>query len=125
MDRVEEVTRVAVYSNRPEVELLVNGRTLDKKSAPEHFFYFDVPNQGESVLTAIAGECRDESRIRKVDTFNEDYRMKETGDDGKESGSEGFTMSGDMLKMLGTMGLEALTAEEILDINRKQNRIKK
>ncbi|MDE6517107.1 MAG: glycoside hydrolase family 2 protein, partial [Acetatifactor sp.] len=185
VDRVEEVTRVTVYSNRPEVELLVNGKTLDKKSAPEHFFYFDVPNQGESVLTAIAGECRDESRIRKVDTFNEDYRMKETGDvinwfditapegyfsindklgdimatddgklflrelgdilmmkkksdgDGKESGSEGFTMSGDMLKMLGgfsvkrmlkmlgTMGLEALTAEEILDINRKLNRIKK
>ena len=45
-----------------------------------HFFYFDVPNAGESRLTAKAGDCTDESVIRKVDTFNEDYIMKETGD---------------------------------------------
>ena len=44
-----------------------------------HFFYFDVPNAGESVLTAIAGDCRDESRIRKVEKFNEAYRLKEKG----------------------------------------------
>ncbi len=36
-----------------------------------------MPNRGESVLTAVAGECRDESRIRKVERFNEAYRMKE------------------------------------------------
>lgn len=185
VDRVEEVTKVTVYSNQLEVELLVNGKSLGKKSSPEHFFYFEVPNQGESVLTAIAGECRDESRIRRVDTFNEDYRMKETGDvinwfditapegyfsindklgdildsdggrlflrelgdiltmrkrsggGGKERDPGSFTMSGDMLKMLGsfsvkrmlkmlgTVGLEPLTAEEILDINRRLNKIKK
>ena len=28
---------------------------------------------------AVAGDCRDESVIRKVDTFNEAYRMKEKG----------------------------------------------
>ena len=27
----------------------------------------------------MAGSCRDESRIRKTDTFNEDYRLKEAG----------------------------------------------
>ena len=31
-------------------------------------------------MTAKAGDCTDESVIRKVDTFNEDYIMKETGD---------------------------------------------
>ena len=80
VDRVEEVTKVTVYSNQPEVELFANGRSLGKQSSSEHFFYFDVPNQGETKLTAKAGSCSDESTLRKVDVFNEAYRMKETGD---------------------------------------------
>ena len=28
---------------------------------------------------AVAGECRDESRIQKVEKFNESYRLKESG----------------------------------------------
>jgi len=79
VDRVEDVTRVTVYSNLPEVTLLVNGKVLETKAAPDHFFYFDVPNRGESRLTAIAGDCRDESVIRKVDAFNERYRLREKG----------------------------------------------
>lgn len=79
VDRVEDVTKVTVYSNLPEVELLVNGESFEKQTSPEHFFYFHVPNAGETVITAVAGECRDESRIRKVDTFNEEYRLKEKG----------------------------------------------
>ena len=47
VDRVEDVTRVTVYSNQPEVELLRNGESLGKKTSQEHFFYFDVSNQGE------------------------------------------------------------------------------
>lgn len=184
VDRVEDVTRVTVYSNLPEVELFVNGESLGKKTSPEHFFYFEVPNKGTSQLTAVAGNCKDESRIRKVEVFNEDYRMKETGDvinwfditapEGrfsindkmgdimatfhgklflmklgssimkkKPSGGEeknsmaGFTLNEDMIKMmsgftvkrmlgmLGTAGLEPLTKEEILEINRKLNKIKK
>lgn len=78
VDRVEAVTKVTVYSNQPEVELFVNGKSLGKKSG-KWFFYFDVPNEGVSTLEAVAGEYRDESTIRKVDTFNEDYRLKETG----------------------------------------------
>lgn len=79
VDRVEAVTKVTVYSNQPEVELLVNGRSLGKKAAADHFFYFDVPNEGESHLTALAGACRDESFIRKVNKFNDAYRLKEKG----------------------------------------------
>ena len=79
VDRVEDVTRVTVYSNQPEVELFVNGESIGKKAADDHFFYFDVPNAGETILVAVAGECRDESTIRKVEVFNEDYRMKEAG----------------------------------------------
>ncbi len=79
VDRVEENTKVTVYSNQPEVELFANGVSLGKQNAPEHFFYFQVPNQGETILTAVAGKCKDESRIRKVEVFNEEYRLKEKG----------------------------------------------
>ena len=79
VDRVEDVTKVTVYSNLPEVELFANGVSLGKKKSAEHFFYFEVPNSGETNLSAVAGDCRDESFIRKVDTFNENYRLKEKG----------------------------------------------
>jgi len=79
IDRVEDVTKVTVYSNLPEVELFCNGASLGKKESAEHFFYFDVPNVGESVLKAVAGEYTDESFIRKVDSFNKEYRLKEKG----------------------------------------------
>ena len=79
IDRVEETTRVTVYSNQPEVELFANGGSLGKKTAEDHFFYFDVPNAGETKLEAVAGDFRDESVIRKVETFNEDYRLREKG----------------------------------------------
>ena len=79
IDRVEDVTKVTVYSNQPAVELFANGVSLGVKEAADHFFYFDVPNAGETKLEAVAGECRDESVIRKVDTFNEEYRLKEVG----------------------------------------------
>ena len=79
VDRVEDVTKVTVYSNLPEVELFINGESLGKKTAVDHFFYFDVPNVGESNLVAVSGECCDESTIRKVETPNEDYILREQG----------------------------------------------
>ena len=79
VDRVEDVTRVTVYSNLPEVELFANGVSLGKKTAADHFFYFDVPNTGTTKLMAVAGDCRDESFINKVDTFNPSYRLVEEG----------------------------------------------
>ena len=79
VERVENETKVTVYSNQPEVELFVNGESLGKKRSEDHFFYYNVPNHSESALRAVAGSCTDESHIRKVDTFNEAYRMKEKG----------------------------------------------
>ena len=79
VDRVEDVTKVTVYSNQPTVELFANGVSLGKQTCPEHFFYFEVPNKDTTNLVAVAGDCRDESVIRKVAEFNEDYRLKEQG----------------------------------------------
>ena len=77
--RVEDVTKVTVYSNLPEVELFVNGESIGKKTAPDHFFYFEVKNEGETTIVAKAGDLSDEAKIEKVDTFPEEYRLKEQG----------------------------------------------
>ena len=79
IDRVEDVTKVTVYSNLPEVELFVNGESIGKKTAPDHFFYFEVKNVGESTIKAVAGDFSDEGTIRKVDEMNQDYILKEKG----------------------------------------------
>ena len=155
IDRVEDVTKVTVYSNLPEVELFANGVSLGKKTAEDHFFRFDVPNAGETKLVAVAGDCRDESVIRKVDTFNEEYRLVEKGTilnwfDVTER--EGYlslnSKMGDVLKTLrgkliflglmkkvmggkkggkkkGGMMNMNFTKEDLLKLNRKLNRIRK
>ena len=79
IDRVEDVTKVTVYSNLSEVELFVNGESIGKKSAPDHFFYFDVKNEGETTIVAKAGDFTDEGKIRKVDEMNMDYVLVEKG----------------------------------------------
>lgn len=80
VNREEPVTKVTVYSNQPEVELFANGKTLGKQTSDVHFFYFDVPNDGETTLVAKAGSLEDTGKIIKVAEFDEAYRMKETGD---------------------------------------------
>ena len=80
INRVEDMTKVTVYSNQPEVELFANGVSLGKKTAEDHFFYFDVPNnEGETELVAVAGELKDTSKIVKVAEFDESYRLVEKG----------------------------------------------
>jgi len=79
VDRVEDTTKVTVYSNQPSVELFANGQSLGTLTAEDHFFHFDVPNCGETTLVAVAGELKDESFIRKVDEPNPAYRLVEKG----------------------------------------------
>ena len=182
VDRVEDVTRVTVYSNQKEVELFVNGVSVGKKEAEDHFFYFDVKNEGETTLTAVSGDLKDESKIRKVEEFNEEYRLKEKGailnwfdidapegrlslndkmsdiistfrgkllfaklmgsmlgggKKGEKKKAAGFDVTPEMMAMMG--GFTALrlftlmggmmdvkfTKEQLLEINRKLNKIRK
>ena len=183
INRVEDVTKVTVYSNQPEVELFANGESLGTIKAEDHFFYFDVPNKGESTLVAVAGDCKDESHINKVDTFDESYRlveknavlnwfditeregycslnttindimgtlrgklfiasmtsslmkqMKKNKASGEKKGG-GFTLNEGMMQMVGSftilrissmggmVGIE-FTKEQLLDMNKKLNKIK-
>ncbi len=80
IDRVEEKTKITVYSNCDEVELFANGISVGKQKKGEFpFFYFEVENKGETALKAVSGELSDESVIKKVDKLNEAYIMKEEG----------------------------------------------
>ena len=79
VDRVEDVTKVTVYSNLPAVELFANGESLGVKEAEDHFFYFEVPNVGTTHLVAKAGELTDESWINKVAEPNPAYILVEKG----------------------------------------------
>ena len=79
VDRVEDVTKVTVYSNLPSVELFANGESLGVKEAEDHFFYFEVPNVGTTHLVAKAGELTDESWINKVSEPNPAYILVEKG----------------------------------------------
>ncbi len=80
IDRVEDVTKVTVYSNLDEVELFANGESVGKQKKGKYpFFYFNVKNVGETTLTVKAGELEDTAVIRKVDKPNEAYIMKEEG----------------------------------------------
>jgi len=180
VDRVEDVTKVTVYSNQPEVELFANGKSLGKQTSDVHFFYFEVPNAGETELVAKAGTCEDSSKIVKVDKFNDAYRMVETGDvlnwfeitapegyysindkasdvlattkgkllflglmkkamKGKKTMADPTQMMGNkdmmgflggftvkrLLSMMGAMGARPLTKDEMLEFNKKLNKIKK
>ena len=81
IDRVEDLTKVTVYSNCAEIELFANGVSVGKQTKGKYpFFYFEVKNEGETVLTAKAGELEDSATIRKVDKINEAYIMKEEGE---------------------------------------------
>ena len=81
IDRVEDVTKVTVYSNCDEIELFANGVSVGKQKKGKYpFFYFDVKNEGTTELKVVAGDLTDTATINKVDTPNESYIMKEEGE---------------------------------------------
>ena len=129
VDRVEDVTKVTVYSNNPTVELFANGVSLGVKEAADHFFYFDVPNVGETTLVAKAGELSDESFIRKVDTFNEAYRLVEKGavlnwfDINEREGY--FSLNDKMGDIMDTFRGKLWMVGLVLDIKKKMDASKK
>lgn len=78
-DRTESVTEVKVYSNLPQVSLLVDGKPFATQSG-KTVFRFQVPICSEHVIMAQAGGCSDEIRICKVSVSNPDYALSKKGD---------------------------------------------
>ena len=71
-ERAEDMTEIKVYSNLPEVTLLVDGKSLETKTG-DKVFSFRVPISGEHVIDAEAGDQKDSITIRKVEKANPDY----------------------------------------------------
>ena len=74
VDRPEEVTEVKVYSNQPEVTLLVDGREFATQTG-DKIFRFQVPITGTHTIEARSGKLSDTMTIRKVDKPNPDYSV--------------------------------------------------
>lgn len=72
VDRTEDVTEIKVYSNQPEVTLLVDGSFVEQKK-DNRIFIFQFPLTGEHQIKVIAGECTDTAVIRKVSEPNPEY----------------------------------------------------
>ena len=73
-DRPEEITEVKVYSNQPEVTLLVDGREFATQTG-DKIFRFQVPITGVHTIEARSGELSDTMTIRKVGKPNPDYSV--------------------------------------------------
>lgn len=72
MDRTEAETEIKVYSNCPEITLLVDGKEFGRQGG-EHIFRFTVPISGEHTVTAVCGSLSDTMTIRKTDKPNPAY----------------------------------------------------
>lgn len=71
-DRTGDKTEIRIYSNQPEVTLLVDGKEAGRLTG-DKVFVFTVPLTGEHVIEARAGELADTMTIRKVDKPNPAY----------------------------------------------------
>ena len=71
-ERTENETEIKVYSNLPEVTLLVDGKPFGTRTG-DKVFAFRVPISGEHVIEAVSGDQRDSMTIRKVEKANPDY----------------------------------------------------
>ena len=82
VDRAETTTNVKVYSNQKKVTLYANGEKVAEQTG-DKIFNFTVPLSGEVKLEAVAGELKDQSVVRHVDTPNPDYILKKGEGKGK------------------------------------------
>ena len=72
VDRTEDVTEIKVYSNQPEVTLLVDGKEIATQTG-KTIFAFRVPITGAHTITAKADSCEDTITVRKVTEENPSY----------------------------------------------------
>ena len=78
VNRAEEETLVKVYSNQPQVTLLVDGQEAGCLSG-RTVFDFKVRITGEHTITAVSGDCRDTMVIRRVEQPDTSYRFAQAG----------------------------------------------
>lgn len=101
IDRAEATTEIKVYSNQPQVTLLVDGQVFQTQSS-RFVFRFRVPLQGEHRIEALAGELRDSIRVRRVDQPNAAYQLN--GSNSIVNWFDQEDLSADRYSVMDTMG---------------------
>lgn len=74
VNRAEAETEIKVYTNQPSVMLLMDGVPIAEQAA-DKIVRFRVPLTGQHVIEAVAGDCRDQITICKVDKPDPTYCM--------------------------------------------------
>ena len=97
--RAGETTEVKIYSNQPEVELCLNGKSLGRQSGDKVFQYTVALEPGFNFLIALAGDVKDSVTLEKVDAEPEIYTLPEV----KER-AEGVA---NWFKLMGDLDLKA------------------
>lgn len=77
-DRAESETEIKVYSNLPEITLLVDGKTLETK-AGKTVFTFKISISGVHTVEVKSGTYFDTMQIRKVEEPKDSYRFGTSG----------------------------------------------
>ena len=76
VDRPDPITAIKVYTNQPEVELIVNGEHVATKKG-ELVFTFRVPlKEGANTIEARVGDMSESFTINRVKEPNPDYSLK-------------------------------------------------
>ena len=74
-ERAEDETEIKVYSNQPEVTLMVDGQLIGSKTE-NRVFTWRIPLTGEHTILATAGSCMDQMTLRHVSEPNRAYLFR-------------------------------------------------
>ena len=77
VNRTGNKLKLKVYSNQPEVELFVNGKSAGKKRA-DKVFEFTVSFKADCEITVKAGELSDSGSFKKVSKPDPAYKLVKT-----------------------------------------------
>ena len=80
--RTDDVTKVVVYSNNPEVSLYVNNQLLETKKANKVFVFEVKLGKGKTKIKAVSGGLIDNSYIVKVSEPHKGYSFEGEGTSG-------------------------------------------
>lgn len=93
--RAGETTQIRVYSNLPEVELLLDGRSVEKKTGEKVFVFTVALEKGFHTVTAKAGSVKDTIALEKVDKEPDIYVLPEVTERA-EGVANWFKLAGDL-----------------------------
>ena len=93
--RSGETTEIRVYSNQPEVELLINGKSVGKQAADKVFVFTVSLEPGFNIVAAKAGDVKDVITLEKVDEEPAIYTLPEVKDRA-EGVANWFKLAGDL-----------------------------